>query len=40
MAFYIVSDEEPTTVQNFLQKKNYELTFLFVFWGLSRTVEW
>lgn len=27
MAFYIVSDEEPTTVQNFLQKKDYELPF-------------
>ncbi len=27
MAFYIVSDEEPATVQNFLQKKNYELPF-------------
>ncbi|WP_373513901.1 TlpA family protein disulfide reductase [Persicitalea sp.] len=27
MAFYIVSDEEPATVQNFLGKKNYELPF-------------
>jgi len=27
MAFYIVSDEEPTTVQNFLQKKDYQLPF-------------
>ncbi|GHB71679.1 TlpA family protein disulfide reductase [Persicitalea jodogahamensis] len=27
MAFYIVSDEAPATVQNFLQKKNYELPF-------------
>lgn len=27
MAFYIVSDEEPTTVQNFLGKKDYELPF-------------
>lgn len=27
MAFYVVSDENPTTVQNFLQKKNYALPF-------------
>lgn len=27
IAFYIVSDEEPTTVQNFLQKKDYQLPF-------------
>ena len=27
MAFYVVSDENPTTVQNFLQKKDYELPF-------------
>jgi thiol-disulfide isomerase/thioredoxin len=27
MAFYVVSDENPATVQNFLQKKDYELPF-------------
>lgn len=27
MAFYIISDEEPTTVQNFLGKKDYQLPF-------------
>ncbi|TDB65351.1 TlpA family protein disulfide reductase [Arundinibacter roseus] len=27
MAFYIVSDENPSTVQNFLQKKDYQLPF-------------
>lgn len=27
MAFYVVSDENPTTVQNFLQKKDYALPF-------------
>ena len=27
MAFYVVSDENPATVQNFLQKKNYALPF-------------
>ncbi len=27
MAFYVVSDENPTTVQNFLQKKEYQLPF-------------
>ncbi|MPR32918.1 TlpA family protein disulfide reductase [Salmonirosea aquatica] len=27
MAFYVVSDENPSTVHNFLQKKDYELPF-------------
>ena len=27
MAFYVVSDENPTVVQNFLAKKNYQLPF-------------
>lgn len=27
MAFYVVSDENPTTVQNFLKKKTYALPF-------------
>ncbi len=27
MVFYVVSDENPATVQNFLQKKEYELPF-------------
>lgn len=27
MAFYVVSDENPTTVRNFLQKKDYALPF-------------
>ncbi len=27
MAFYVVSDEEPTTVLNFLEKKKYQLPF-------------
>ncbi len=27
IAFYIVSDENPATVQNFLQKKDYQLPF-------------
>ena len=27
MAFYVVSDENPTTVQDFLEKRNYELPF-------------